>query len=939
LADFKDERAYDSKNLTKWFLWSSLALLACVAWMAYDDYHKPWKDYQRKFMKLERKMAVLKGREAKEAIDWAAVKQLKADLRSAKKDLRSERKAIRKLEKKQVSLKGQIYKVNSEYQLVKAHIDKEKFEYSEHYLKHGKDSKSRKKKLDNLLAKADKLGQRVFEMRKEKDEAASKLVAIYTKVDEVQGKSAQLTKEYDFQRAKAKGLEFNWLFQFRNAMLLDFMAPTLTIRQIVMPHLPDDMYFAKTQRVDRCTTCHLGIDRKGFEDAPQPFKTHPRLDLYVGSASPHSLEKTGCTVCHGGVGQALDFTMTAHVPNDEKSAKRWHKKLGWHAPHGIEGPMVALKYTEGSCLKCHNLQQHVNFAPKLNRGRELMVTRGCVGCHKVKNLENLPKAGPSLLKVKGKLKKDFVEKWVWEPTSFNPKARMPAFFNQSNNQDEDGLAKNKAELKALVGVLYDGLSADYDPPEAYPGGSASRGKKLFKDVGCLACHGIEDVTAFHADFAPDLSGTGSKLTASFVYSWVRNPRHYDPTTRMPSLRLSAQEASDITAYLMSKKNTTFEQATAPESDPAVRDELVISYLKPQVGERTAKEQLAAMDEKARNDYLGKKTLNKYGCFGCHTIAGYENAPGIGTELSEWASKRINQLDFGFMEFDHSHEGFLLAKLENPRIFDKGRVVSFQDRLKMPHFHLSEEDRESIAVAVLGLSKTYIPDGMTAGIHGNGALLEKGRRVVEKFNCRGCHVIDGKAGIGGQGGRIRELFKAEGREYYAPPILNTIGARTQLEFLHSFLKNPKEIRRNLDIRMPSVHWTDEDMSALLTYMNLKEDQVFPYHSVKANNISGQELAEAKQLFDKLQCQKCHMVQGRPPQDRTSTAPDLAQVRKRLKPEWVVEWLKNPDAIMPGTAMTSFWPDGGPADPKLLGGDSLRQRKAIRDYLFQLGSGGE
>ncbi len=81
-----------------------------------------------------------------------------------------------------------------------------------------------------------------------------------------------------------------------------------------------------------------------------------------------------------------------------------------------------------------------------------------------------------------------------------------------------------------------------------------------------------------------------------------------------------------------------------------------------------------------------------------------------------------------------------AKLENPRQFDQDKSVAFQDRLKMPNFRLSPEDREAIVTAVLGLTNTYVPDDMIAGIHGNGPLLEKGRRVIANFNCRGCHLI-------------------------------------------------------------------------------------------------------------------------------------------------------------------------------------------------------
>lgn len=934
MADFKDERAYDSRTLTRWFLWSSLALLVCVIWMAWHDYSRPWKNYQRRFMAMERLRTREKLGEVRSDIDIAQYKQLKADLRDAARELKSHEDRIDELQSKEAKLDAQIYKVNNlHYQIVKAQISEDEYNYGEDQ-KNGRADAGLKKKIDRELVEADALNGQLFQMHQDRDQAAKDLADIYAQRDAVSGKIQKMTADFFALKKKIAGLSFSPLFYFRNAMLLDFMSPTIQIQQVVLKNLPEDLYFARTMRVDRCTTCHQAIDKKGYEDAPEPFRTHPHLDLYLGSASPHPLEKVGCTICHGGMGQAVDFNTCAHVPNDEAEAKRWAHKYGWSQPEGVQSVMLPLKYTEGSCLKCHGAQEHVNFAPELNRGRDLMITRGCIGCHKVKGLVGLTKAGPALYRIKGKLKKEFVEKWVWSPKSFNPAARMPSFFQQSNNSDDDSLAKNKAEMISIVDYLYD-HSQDYTPNQAAPPGSAAAGKKLFKEVGCLACHGIDDVTSHHADFAPDLSGTGSKLSASFVYTWIKNPQHFNPETRMPSLRLSDAEAADITAYLMSKHNKDFEQEPAPEFDPAVRDGLIVDYLKPQVGADGAKAKLAQMDEKARQMYLGEKSLNKYGCFGCHMIQGFETAQGIGTELSTWGSKQIGQLDFGFTDPEqvpHTHEGFLQAKLTNPRQFDKDKVVAFPDKLKMPNFYLSDEDRDAVMTAVLGLTQTYVPDEMTAGIHGDGPLLEKGLRVVSDFNCRGCHLIED------QGGRIREMYEKEGIDLsLAPPNLRKEGSKVQIDWFHNFLLNVHPIRPWLHIRMPSFPWTDEKISDVITYFNLKDDQVYPFKAVKTRKLTGDDLVQAKAMFAKLQCQKCHVLGDKIPPDINSAAPDLLKVHERLKPDWVVQWLENPDELMPGTRMPGFWPQGVSPVPQYLKGDSLRQREALRDYLFMLGRG--
>ena len=51
-----------------------------------------------------------------------------------------------------------------------------------------------------------------------------------------------------------------------------------------------------------------------------------------------------------------------------------------------------------------------------------------------------------------------------------------------------------------------------------------------------------------------------------------------------------------------------------------------------------------LDEKLM--YLGEKTISRLGCFGCHTIPGFENAKPIGTALNDWGFKNPARLDFG-----------------------------------------------------------------------------------------------------------------------------------------------------------------------------------------------------------------------------------------------------------------------------------------------------
>ena len=52
--------------------------------------------------------------------------------------------------------------------------------------------------------------------------------------------------------------------------------------------------------VDRCVSCHNGIDNPNMADEAVPHAAHSGTLL-----KNHPVEKFGCTVCHGGQGRAV----------------------------------------------------------------------------------------------------------------------------------------------------------------------------------------------------------------------------------------------------------------------------------------------------------------------------------------------------------------------------------------------------------------------------------------------------------------------------------------------------------------------------------------------------------------------------------------------------------------------------------------------------------
>ncbi|MBW3596503.1 MAG: hypothetical protein KY475_04415 [Planctomycetes bacterium] len=128
---------------------------------------------------------------------------------------------------------------------------------------------------------------------------------------------------------------------------------------------------------------------------PHPYASHPRLDLFLGSLSPHPMTVFGCTVCHEGQGSATAFKWASHTPNTPREAEEWREEHGWFYNHHWIFPMQPERFAESTCLKCHHdvteLEPSEKFpeppAPKVVQGHDLIAAYGCFGCHEINGFD------------------------------------------------------------------------------------------------------------------------------------------------------------------------------------------------------------------------------------------------------------------------------------------------------------------------------------------------------------------------------------------------------------------------------------------------------------------------------------------------------------------------------------------------------------------------
>ncbi|KAF0244064.1 MAG: putative cytochrome-related [Planctomycetota bacterium] len=742
-ADPLSDTLYDMPTLNRLFFASSILLIAVTVWMTWQDYDRNWKHYQRDFNELALKRAEKERAALQSGLDAnPELKQLRAAFDKAQVTVKANQDKIDKLEEEREKNRGPLEKTYQKFQFDKSEADTYKFRAEkasvdfEHAKTHateleGKDGAAHAKAELPGLEKDLKAAWERFTAKDTETVEAKKVwenhVAIDAKfgkdIDEILKESTEIQKkiaklEFDLtakQRQIAK-LEPDFRKDILNAPGMDFVAPTEKIEQNILPQFLEDVNFSTVFKIDRCTTCHLAIDKKGWTDKEldgTPFRSHPNLELYVGDGSPHPMSSFGCTICHNGQGRSVDFIYAAHTPKDAKQEEVWKEKYSWEPVAHYDTPMLPTPHAEASCTKCHSTQHRVTMADKLNHGKQVLETVGCYGCHPIAGTEDLRKPGPSLYGLKYKVTRDWAYNWISDPTQFRPTTKMPRPFYLSpalsDKERADVEKRNQVMVMGLVEFLWENENLPEVDKKGYPAppaGDAAKGKVLVNAVGCIACHVVDkygEKGTEYRSFGPNLAGVGSKLNPGWTFAWLKDPSKYFHATNMPNLRLSDKEAADATAYLMTLKHPDkFEERKTPELDDTlmkVLDGTIIDFKKGQMSMAQAADQTGKLSQKDKLLWLGEKAVNQMGCFGCHDIKTFEKTKKIGAELTgsnSTGTKDITKFDFGFRhELQHGHHplpndkiNWVRAKLAEPRTFDGGRIVAYEDRLRMPKFNLT-----------------------------------------------------------------------------------------------------------------------------------------------------------------------------------------------------------------------------------------------------------
>src|SRR5262249_3968370 len=261
--------AFNVDFLNVVFAASSLFLFLSVVWMVWDDFDREWKNTQRQFARLEYQVTQAQLQQAQRGVDKNKIAQLQAQAQAGQKTIDANKAKVDEIQDKLKDVDKRLFKATIDFQTTKATYDQDRYLFEAARARNDSGWQKQQQHVDELLKQQTDQNLEVEKIQAEKGalqtelgKYTGQLATAQKAIEDAQGEQTRLAK-----RLTAIGPSLVKDY-FQNAPLLDFMAPTLKIQQVILPNVMDDVNFIRVPKMDRCTTCHLAIDKKGYEKYP-----------------------------------------------------------------------------------------------------------------------------------------------------------------------------------------------------------------------------------------------------------------------------------------------------------------------------------------------------------------------------------------------------------------------------------------------------------------------------------------------------------------------------------------------------------------------------------------------------------------------------------------------------------------------------------------------
>ena len=514
-------------------------------------------------------------------------------------------------------------------------------------------------------------------------------------------------------------------------------------------------------------------------------------------------------------------------------------------------------------------------AAAIESGLLLLGELGCVNCHaaaKEQAAHLMPKQGPLLDKVGERLRPEWLVDYLKQPQAVKPGTTMPHALAGLQDTERDRTATAIAHFLAATGAF------DNDPLAEAAKANAAEGLKIYERAGCAVCHGSRTNDATRLPDQMPLVDLDKKWSPRALDAFLKDPLHTRASSRMPALPLKDQDRRHVVASLLGEAKAP--TAAAFKADPTLVEE-------------------------------GRTAFAAVGCASCHDLKG-----GDGKRIESAAKPKP------------------LAEL----ITLDGGCLAAAARKGSPHYPLDDTQRAAVAAAIRWLTS---PEA--------AALPDRERaidRMLTSLNCYACHNRDGRGGTipavattddegepvlkdAARDALFTSAVQELGDEGRLPPTLTGVGDKLTGGFLREVLvEGGKDRGAYMHTLMPKWHAKVAEPLAKLLAEDVKTPVPVPAlagHSESEIEEQGRGLVGSKSLG----CIKCHSFGG--DKGQSLGVIDLVRMPKRLRHEWFLAYVANPQQFRPGTRMPAAWPEGKTFYPDVLDGTAAGQIEGVWRYL--------
>lgn len=635
------------------------------------------------------------------------------------------------------------------------------------------------------------------------------------------------------------------------------------------------------------------------------------------------LEELNCTSCHKATGAAAGLLKAKQAPVLDKIGERaqlaaLEKFFG--GPHarkpGTTMPDVFNAQSEDErkanitallhfLSKTGSVQEAMTDSASAARGEKLFHQIGCVACHSPVKAGAAPIANSIPIgNVAGKYTLPSLIAFLKNPLDARPAGRMPS-LNLDDKSARDIASFFFKDVKIAANLNYAYFEGDWDKVPDF-------GKLEPKSKGMSS--------GFDAEVAPRKSNYGLRFTGFIHLAKEGKYKFHLGSDDGSRLQIDGEEVvlnDGIHPY--GEKSAERVLAAGPHevivdfTQGGGEAELKVDY----EGKGIPRQPLASIATPNRekpapmsgsNAFVfdeaqatkGREVFAKFGCASCHQLKedGKQVAPSLTAkplfDLANFAS------------------GCLGEKPSNG----------------MPHYHVNATQRKHLEAAVKALKSgpaERTPEQQLA-------------HSLTQFNCFACHQRGKVGGVeDARNAFFETTMKEMGDEGRLPPPINGVGDKLNDGYLKNLLNNGAKDRGYMLAVMPK--FAGHNVGHLADVLKKVDEKTEAKPIAFTESVGQMKSAGRKLVGDKgLGCVKCHPFGQN--QAVGIQAMDLTKMTSRLRQDWFIRYMDNPQVYRPGTRMPAPWPFGQVTIKDVLEGDAEsqvgKQKQAVWLWLTDGGN---